>query len=1141
MARRRQREIYEPEDLQGSAPKPEGILSKAKSVGLSGLATVGNVLGVPGAMVRSAIGGKNPLTPLLHPISGEGRVEGRDLLRQHGLVGKKDTWGNWGAGLAVDIATDPLTYIGGPLSAITKGGKVARAAGFLDDAAKVATATGRKTGVYGFGEQAGKYSGRARSTLNDVINYGDEATQAARRTKAQTAATKMGLNLDDLLNESLGGVANVWVPGVDTFTLGKGAAGADFLEGAGKLIGSIPGAKTVGNAFGAMNRVKKGLFHAAAGGSFDKYGQQINELAYEKMPVAKKAMLKEVLGFKDRFSEIHKGFKQAFSPDTVATNTLSKFSDGDLVQALDRGNYGYVQKVGDNTATVHFTNPLTQTTATVDMPFDKLAKANSADLPDYMQAMHDPTARVLDRILKMTAETKGDVNAAVAKLAAGADIPQSVRNDIAKLADDFAQSKDKIWNENLEMGGKGRVLDDLPDFQHLPRYRSERSGDVLDKWKVLPLGHPSAIGRSGALRYLRQDVIEDIRKDVLKNGLDADGIVEKYGDQLGYKGEGGEVIGPVEHAAELIEKWKDLPAAASGKPMFDNLSVEDMARYLLSAHKRDASLKSIHEAFHMNLSTTAQGGMKVRDAFKAVGMDSEKAIHHFSKISGTPVGVLGVATVPPELVKAAQGVFKIYEQPEWANAITDTLDWANRWFKPSVTMVKPAFWVRNHTSGQFANLVSGYIENPADINQYRQAYQQAMQLWKANDPTFMREMQVEGILGLDSTWDATREGLTSAGMPRHSPYPDNPLNFKQTYQEVGMKMAEQPSPINPILSFLGKATQKPRQAGAAYMASNSKANRVVEYANRAAMYLYLKNKGFDPEKAAEVVTSIHYDYGGSAMSPFENSVMKRIVPFYIFSRNNLPWTIERLLEKPGGGLAQTIGALTRAHNDEDLAPEYISETASVPLGGLSDGSERFLTGVGLGFEDPAQFATPSLKSIGLEGISRMNPLVRAPLEYAFGQSTFQKGPRGGRELEDLDPLVGRTMANIGELTGLRESKEPVRYPGSGILEHAFSNSPIGGVGTAIRTLTDPRKGPLGKAANLGTGLRITDVSPASQDKELRRRIQQVERQMGGRSFTTSYVPKDTQAKMSPEELRALEQIKSLEKLLDARSKNRKAK
>jgi len=49
------------------------------------------------------------------------------LLRGGGFVGKKDTWGNFGAGLAADIALDPLVYLGG-VGLLGKAGKAAKTA-----------------------------------------------------------------------------------------------------------------------------------------------------------------------------------------------------------------------------------------------------------------------------------------------------------------------------------------------------------------------------------------------------------------------------------------------------------------------------------------------------------------------------------------------------------------------------------------------------------------------------------------------------------------------------------------------------------------------------------------------------------------------------------------------------------------------------------------------------------------------------------------------------------------------------------------------------------------------------------------------------------------------------------------------------
>ena len=61
-------------------------------------------------------------------------MSGRDLLRQHGLVGQENNWGNFFGGVAAEIATDPLSYLSGPIKALTGGGRAAHAAGLLDQA-----------------------------------------------------------------------------------------------------------------------------------------------------------------------------------------------------------------------------------------------------------------------------------------------------------------------------------------------------------------------------------------------------------------------------------------------------------------------------------------------------------------------------------------------------------------------------------------------------------------------------------------------------------------------------------------------------------------------------------------------------------------------------------------------------------------------------------------------------------------------------------------------------------------------------------------------------------------------------------------------------------------------------------------------
>jgi hypothetical protein len=75
---------------------------------LEALQDVMFVLDTPGAMVRSAVGGGNPLAAA---VDQDARIYGRDLLRQWGMIGPEDTWGNLAGGIGVEMALDPLNAV----------------------------------------------------------------------------------------------------------------------------------------------------------------------------------------------------------------------------------------------------------------------------------------------------------------------------------------------------------------------------------------------------------------------------------------------------------------------------------------------------------------------------------------------------------------------------------------------------------------------------------------------------------------------------------------------------------------------------------------------------------------------------------------------------------------------------------------------------------------------------------------------------------------------------------------------------------------------------------------------------------------------------------------------------------------------
>jgi hypothetical protein len=192
------------------------------------------------------------------------------------------------------------------------------------------------------------------------------------------------------------------------------------------------------------------------------------------------------------------------------------------------------------------------------------------------------------------------------------------------------------------------------------------------------------------------------------------------------------------------------------------------------------------------------------------------------------------------------------------------------------------------------------------------------------------------------------------------------------------------------------------------------------------------------------------------------------------------------------------------------------------------------------WEDPMQFLGGGVGGASLEAMSRMAPIPKYLAELATGQSFFQRGTYGGRQLDDLNPPIGQAIANAQEsMTGEKPAR--VRPFIGDWFEQIVGTLVPGGstTSTAARQLFDPRRGALDKALNLGTGFKTSILSPAAQDAILDELIRKEQRKLGGRSFTKTFIPKEVQAAMDPLERLAASRIAALADELAERKKERK--
>lgn len=868
--------------------------------------------------------------------------------------------------------------------------------------------------------------------------------------------------------------------------VGKGAA--QLLDkAAGKAWATkIPmsGGKTFGDVGDAVNLARNGLFDYASNNAFDKVGQ----------------------GFNKRRT----GLADDMAPDAFME---SKALHDEMLPIQD-----------------------------------EFLKSNSG-LPA------EDATKLWDRVLTHTQELAGragDHQGAFSKAyqeIVGSPAPANLVAQAEKPLQSWAGSLRKTINAEREWGGKIGVHDH--EFtSYSPRAASKELLDSQDK-AVNSGGlfsHENSAGREDILANVPQEYLRKMLNDTSLNGaskyignnpLGGGAQIENdFGKFLGYETTDPTTfkkiqVTPKEHAAQLAEYLGSLDPSI--KSIHEIAPAGLLERRKAGSVRVIANMKATHETFSDAIKAGPTGKTtRLEDAYKQVGMDPERAVQKYADLHGITVDEAKQLRVDQAIVDAIAGVNQFSGQPKWLEFLGSGIDQFNSMFKSNVTMPFPTFHIRNWVSGQHMNVASGHVKTPKDLMRYMSAYKKALSLREAGsaDP-MIREAMAHGVLGSKQAFeDVTLRGTSDIGPGiKNSPV--------KGYKDAVDFVAD-PANANPLLDAIpgGKAM---RTGYNTVMNTGSNIAQTAEYYNRMPMYVYLREQGMSPAKAAKEVEKLHFDY--SKLSPFERGVMRRLVPFYSFNRKITPQILATLAENPGGGIGQTIRASTAGRDPEDVMAPQIANTAAVPLGTKPDGTKSYLTDFGLAPEAAMPYLAAPIDPKGalLNFAASTTPLVKMPLEMATGQTFFQRGPNGGRPLNDLDPTIGRTISNIGEQLGLREpGGGPVNILGdrgaSRIAEHLASNSPISRLLTQARTLTDPRKNITEKSANLLSPVKLTDISPKAQERSLIDASNALADSLGAGSWSNRYFREEDLKRMDKYNPAMAAQARALKKLWDEAKK-----
>ena len=162
---------------------------------------------------------------------------------------------------------------------------------------------------------------------------------------------------------------------------------------------------------------------------------------------------------------------------------------------------------------------------------------------------------------------------------------------------------------------------------------------------------------------------------------------------------------------------------------------------------------------------------------------------------------------------------------------------------------------------------------------------------------------------------------------------------------------------------------------------------VIENNSKIALFADSIIQGEHPVEAAMKTKKYLFDYFD--LTPAEKTVLKRIVPFYTWSRKNMPLQLEQLVKQPGkyAGLAKIREEVEGMSPDLNKKMKYLPEWMQ----------KKYLIGLPTKKKDKLPFLLPDLAFQDLarmtsltQWVSQISPILKAPLEYAANYDFFRR-------------------------------------------------------------------------------------------------------------------------------------------------------
>lgn len=528
----------------------------------------------------------------------------------------------------------------------------------------------------------------------------------------------------------------------------------------------------------------------------------------------------------------------------------------------------------------------------------------------------------------------------------------------------YAKQLQKEYGESYKnIGPSGKELIDEEGYEYLPHVLSKKSKEFRD-----------AVGEVGfKKRVMSTANPSDLKRTLLKYTDDA-------GEEFVLSTKTGLLMKEGEKAGKLTKK--QLEKTIDGK----------------FGKTEQATIREVNKAFGEPVFSK-----KLPELMAVQGFRQAKAIKgdtFFKEVmplaSKGPVSKNGVeyveSTAPelagkyfdPEVVKHIDETYKMYSNPDEINSAVKVWDTINNAWKTNATVIYPSFHTRNAISNVFQNALAG-VRNPLD---YKRAIdiQSSKDLSKA-DAKILEEYKAQGLQNV---------GQLSG-------------DIEQTFEKE-------------IMGVFDNFKKGKVIAGTVKAGRNT--GDFVETNAKLAHFIAKRKEGLTPFEAGQSVKKYLFDYSDITN---KEKFLKKIMPFYTFTRKNLPIQIEALVKDPSKQtkiikMKNNVEVMTNEDSNTEILPDWLKDAAPVFVG-RKDGKVRYIKLEG--FLGAADMNKLSLTKGAQDLLNMVSPIIKAPVEqvanknFFFGDElTRQKGLKGFTGYGEKDFLWTRIPGRLDHMARL---------------------------------------------------------------------------------------------------------------------------